>query len=51
MWIITDRISSNKVRKKIAPFLGSKGEIRLTFDGGKEIRLKISEDGDFFEEL
>ena len=50
LWIVTDRISSNKVRKKIAPFLGKKGEIRLTFNGGKEIRLKISADGDSFEE-
>ena len=48
LWIVTDRISSNRLRKKLAPFLGSKGEIRLTFDGGKEIRLKISEDGDSF---
>ncbi|MCR5484566.1 MAG: hypothetical protein K6F09_03130 [Clostridiales bacterium] len=51
LWIVTDRISSNRVKKKIAPFLGQKGEIRLTFDGGKEIRLKISEDGDSFEAL
>ncbi len=51
LWVVTDRVSSNRVRKKIAPFLGNKGEIRLTFDGGKEIRLKISEDGDFFEAL
>ena len=49
LWIVTDRIFSNKVKKKIAPFLGKKGEIRLTFDGGKEIRLKISKDGDAFE--
>ena len=39
------------VKKKIAPFLGNKGEIRLTFEGGKEIRLKISQDGDSFEVL
>lgn len=49
LWIVTDRVSSNRVRKKIAPFLGEKGEIRLTFDGGKEIRLKISDDGDAFD--
>lgn len=51
LWIVADRISSNRVKKKITPFLGRRGEIRLTFDGGKEIRLKISEDGDSFEAL
>ena len=49
LWIVTDRVFSNRVGKKIAPFLGKKGDIRLTFDGGKEIRLKLSEDGDAFE--
>ena len=49
LWIVTDHISSNRVKKKIAPFLGNKGEIRLTFAGGREIILKIAEGGDSFE--
>ena len=51
VWIVCDRIDSNRVRKRVAPFLGRKGEIRLTFDGGREIRLRISKDGDSFEVL
>ena len=51
LWIVTDRICSNRVRKKIAPYLGRKGEMRLTFDGGREIRLRISKDGNSFEVL
>ena len=49
LWIVTDHISSARVKKKIAPFLGNKGEIRLTFAGGREIKLKISKDGNSFE--
>ena len=49
VWIVTDHLSSSKVRKRIAPFLGNKGEIRLTFAGEREIVLKIAEDGNSFE--
>ncbi len=49
LWIVTDRISSNGFKKRIAPFTGNKGEIRLTFEGGKEIKLKIAKDGDSFK--
>ena len=49
VWIVTDHLSSSKVRKRISPFLGNKGEIRLTFAGGREIVLKIAEDGNSFE--
>lgn len=51
VWIVTDKLFSSRVRKRIAPFLGKKGEIRLTFEGGKEIRLKITGNGDSFEVL
>ena len=47
-WIVCDDLSDGRLKKELAPFLGNKGEIRLTFAGDKEIRLKISEDGEAF---
>ena len=47
-WIVCDNLLDSKVKEFIAPFLGRKGEIRLTFAGGREIRLKISKNGEGF---
>ncbi len=47
-WLITDDFESARLKKRIAPLLGKKGEIRLTFAGQPEIRLKLSENGETF---
>ncbi|MBQ6267383.1 MAG: hypothetical protein IJK64_06385 [Clostridia bacterium] len=49
VWIVTEHLASAKVKKRIAPFLGREGEICLTFADGREIILKIADDGDSFE--
>ena len=38
------------LKKRLAGFLGNKGEMRYVF-GGEEIRLRIDEDGDGFTRL
>lgn len=50
IWIVTDNFCSSKLKKRIAPFIGRKGEIRLTFRND-EIRLKISKNGEAIEEI
>ncbi len=50
-WIICDNLLDGRVKEFIAPFLGKKGEIRLTFAGDREVRLKISKNGEGFNEL
>lgn len=45
-WIVCDDLLSKGVKEKTAPFLGEKGEIRLTFEGGKAVRMKINETGE-----
>ena len=44
VWIVTDKIAGARVKKRIAPFLGNKGEIRLTFENNT-VTMKISPDG------
>lgn len=46
-WIVTNRFLNCKIKKAVKPFIGNKGEIRLTF-ADREIRLKISENGETF---
>ena len=52
-WYVLRAVSGKEVKVKefIAPFLGRKGEIRLTFAGGREVRLKISKNGESFTVL
>ncbi len=47
-WIITDDLKSAGLRKRLAPFLGKKGEMRFTFKD-RELKMKISENGETFE--
>ena len=49
--IVCDNRLDGKVKEFIAPFLGRKGEIRLTFAGDREVRLKISKNGEGFTVL
>ena len=49
-YIITDNFESARLRNRIAPFLGNKDEIRLTFKD-REIRLKIDEKGETFTQI
>lgn len=50
-WIVTDDMASDKVRAAVAPLLGHPDRMTYRFKGGKIICLKISEDGDSFEEI
>ena len=43
-YICVKSFVSGRLKKRLKPFLGEEDEIRLTF-GGREIRLKISADG------
>lgn len=47
-WIVTKNFGEQSLKKVIAPFLGKKDEMIYKF-GEKEIRLKISEDGETFK--
>ena len=47
-WIVVDSFSSSKLREAVRPFIGNKGEMRLTF-ANNEIVMKISEDGEGFD--
>ncbi len=47
-WISVDNFSSSRLRKRVEPFIGSKGEIRLKFENNT-VRLRISENGEEFE--
>ncbi|MBQ6065936.1 MAG: hypothetical protein IJK89_03865 [Clostridia bacterium] len=49
-WIVTKRFDDKALKKRLAGFLGNKGEMRYVF-GGEEIRLRIDEDGDGFTRL
>lgn len=49
-WIVVRSFRNGRMKKLVKPFLGSKGEIRLTF-ADREIRLKISENGETFKVL
>lgn len=48
-WIITDNMASDEVKDEIAPLLGKNDEIVYKFKGGKEVIMKISEDGNEIE--
>lgn len=43
-WIVTDDLTSSKLRKRLSPFLGKKDEIRLTF-GDRTVTMKVAKDG------
>ena len=47
-WIAVDGFGSSKLRKRVEPFIGSKGEIRLKFENNT-VRLRISDNGEAFE--
>lgn len=47
-WIVTDNLKSAKLRKRLAPFLGNKGEMTYKF-GDKTLRFRITDKGDSFE--
>ena len=49
-WILADDLTSHKLRKRLAPFLGNKGEMRFTFRDF-ELKMKISGNGETFELL
>ncbi len=44
-WVITDNMTGEELKKEIAPLLGNSDEIVYKFKGGKEVIMKISEDG------
>ena len=46
-WIVCEDLESPKLKKRIAPFLGSKGEMKFTF-GDETVRLVILPDGETF---
>lgn len=46
-WIVVKNFSSGKLKKKVMPFAGEKGKIRLTFKD-RTVTLKISENGEVF---
>ena len=49
-YIVTDDFSSSRLKNRIAPFLGNKGEIRLPF-GETEVRLQIDKKGETFTQI
>ena len=49
-WIITDRLTSPKLKKRLEPFLGKKGEMTYKF-GDRTLRFKITDKGDTFKEI
>ena len=49
-WIVTEDWNAPRLKKRIAPFLGEKGEIRLPFRGA-EVRLRIGDKGETFVKL
>ena len=49
-YIVTDDLDSARVQKRIAPFLGNKGEIKLRF-GDKTVRLAVDKKGEAFSVL
>lgn len=48
-WIITDDMAGDEVKNEIAPLLGKDNEIVYKFKGGKEVIMKVSEDGNELE--
>ena len=50
LWIVTNDLASRRLKYRLTPFLGNKGEITLDF-GDTVRRLKISADGESFEIL
>lgn len=49
-WIISDDLASAGLKKRLAPFLGKKGEMRYTFKDF-ELKMKISENGETFRSI
>lgn len=47
-WIVVDNFGLSKLKKRVKPFIGNKGEIRLKFENNT-VRLRISENGETFE--
>lgn len=47
-WIVTKSFEAPGLKKRLAPFLGNKNEMRFVF-AGKELIMKISKDGESFE--
>lgn len=47
-WIVTKGFEQPGLKKRLAPFFGSKHEMRFVF-GGKEIVMKISKNGETFD--
>ena len=45
------KLNGDKVKAAVAPLLGQPDRMTYRFKGGKTICLKISEDGDSFEEI
>jgi hypothetical protein len=50
-WIVTDDMASDRVKAAVNPLLGQANEMKYRFKGGKTVCLRISEDGDSFEEI
>ena len=46
-WIVCDSFSSPRLKKRLAPMLGEKGEMKFTF-GDRTVRLAVSADGESF---
>ncbi|MCR5040922.1 MAG: hypothetical protein K6C36_02340 [Clostridia bacterium] len=48
LFIVTDRLDSPRLKYRLTPFLGKKGEMTLRF-ADREFRMKISPNGETFE--
>lgn len=50
VWIVTENLKSAKLRRRLAPFLGKKGEMTYRF-GDKTLKFKIKNRGETFEKI
>jgi hypothetical protein len=46
-WIVCENLEDRRLKERIAPFLGKKGEMRFTF-GDRTLEFEISENGEGF---
>lgn len=47
-WLVVKNFSSSRLKTRVKPYIGNKGEIRLKFEN-QTVRLNISENGEAFE--
>ncbi|MCQ2484518.1 MAG: hypothetical protein MJ168_04190 [Clostridia bacterium] len=49
-WIVTDKLTSSKLKERLKPFLDNKGEMTYKF-ADKTLRFRITDKGDTFREI